>query len=263
MLIKSDGSFPYESDNLDILIRPSMLGKVLTLLRKAGYSELPQARERNKYLFRDTHTPEVLPLHIHTQVEWEERFLDSAYLWQRSETACNNGGFSVPSPEDCVLITLAHLFFENHEIKLADLLKITSKLRNCNLNWDYMFGHAKRLHWDDAFCLAISLVNLVHKDLCGKDMLPEKVLSKIGDTNPRYFTLFQRILKPFSSGCAPINIPYNISALFFLLRVLRESDLPLVKRFKHIDRVASNVLRERIVARTLRSKKLGFFGAFE
>jgi len=255
MLIKSDGSFPYESDNLDILIKPSMLRKVITLLKKAGYSELPIARERNKYLFRNTRTPEVLPLHIHTEVEWEERFLDSACLWNRSEGACNNGGFFVPSPEDCILITSAHLFFENHEVKIADLLKIASKFRNYSLDWDYMLGHAKRLHWNDAFCLAMLLVNLVHRDLCGKDMLQQNVLAKIEDTKPIHLAFFQGILRSFSSGCTPINIPYSVSVLFFLLRVLRESDLSLVQRFKHIGRVVSNVLRERII----RSEKLDSF----
>ncbi len=252
MLIKSDGHFPYESDNLDILIKPDMLGEATKLLKKAGYSELPQTRERHKYLFRNTRTPYVLPLHIHTRVEWEgTRFADSACLWRRSEISGDDGGFSIPSPEDCILITCAHLFFENHEVKLTDLFKITSKLKDCNIDWGYILGHARRLHWDDAFCMAMLLVNLVHKDLSGRNMLPQSTFSKIEEMNHSNFQLFQKVFKPFSSGCTPLAIPYTIAALFFLRRVLRESNLSLVARINHIDQVASNVLRERI----LRPKK--------
>jgi hypothetical protein len=255
MLIKSDGDFPYESDNLDILIRPNMLREVSKLLKEEGYSELTRVRERHKFLFRNTRTRRILPLHIHTRVEWEgTQFLDSACLWHNSKVSGNDDGFFIPSPEDCILITCAHLFFEDHEVKLADLFKITSKLRNCNINWDYVLEHARRLNWNDAFYLAILLVNLVHKDLCRRDMLSRDLLSKIEETNGSYINLFPRTLRPFSSGCVPLKIPYSISALFFLKRVLRESNLSLAGRFKHMSWVASNVLKERIrLSRVLNS----------
>ena len=124
ILIKSDGSFPYESDNIDVLIKPGMLGSVSKMLRNAGYTELSEIRERHKFLFRNKHAPEVLPLHIHTMVEWEgTEFIDSRDLWRTSRNSDDNE-FSVPSPENCILITAAHLFFEDHEIKLGDLSKI-------------------------------------------------------------------------------------------------------------------------------------------
>lgn len=247
MLIKSDGDFPYESDNLDILIRPNMLREVSKLLKEEGYFELTRARERHKFLFRNARKNRVLPLHIHTRVEWEgTQFVDSACLWNRGEISGDDDIFLIPSPEDCILLTCAHLFFENHEVKLVDLFKITSKLRNCNLNWDYMFDHARRLNWNDAFCLTILLVNLVYKDLYGRDMLLQDLLPKIEKTKGSYFKLFGRTLKPFSSGYAPLKIPYTISAFFFLKRVLRESNLSLAGRFEHMSWVASNVLKERI-----------------
>jgi hypothetical protein len=255
MLIKSDGYFPYESDNLDILIKPNMLGEVVKLLRRAGYSELPQVREQHKYLFRNARTPDVLPLHIHTRVEWEgTQFADSSYLWRRSNISDDYDGFSVPSSEDCILITCAHLFFENHEVKIADLLKITSKLRTSNINWDYMFDHASRLNWNNAFCLTILLVNLIYKELSGRNMLSQDRLIKIEETNYGCFKLFQRTLRPFSSGCTPLQIPYSLSVLFFIQRVLGESDLSLYRRFRHLDWVASNVLRER----SIRSREPSF-----
>jgi hypothetical protein len=187
-------------------------------------------------------------------VEWEVEFADSAFLWDRSKISGDDGGFSIPSPEDCVLITCAHLFFENHEIKLADFFKITSKLKNCSIDWDYMLGHARKLNWSDAFCLTMLLVDLVHKYLCGRGILPQNMFSTIEETNRSQFQFFQKISKPFSSGCAPLTIPYAVATFFFIRRVLRESNLSLVRRFERIDRVASDVLRER----TLGSKSLPF-----
>jgi hypothetical protein len=182
------------------------------------------------------------------RVEWEgTQFIDSSLLWNRSKVSGNDGGFSIPSSEDCILITSAHLFFENHQVKLADLFKITSKLKNHNINWDYMFDHAKGLHWNDAFYLTILLVDLVHKELCGRSMLPGETFRKMERTNSLNFQLFHKTLKPFKSGCIPLKIPYAVSTLFFLQRVLREANLSLARRLKELDRITSNVLRERII----------------
>jgi hypothetical protein len=246
MLIKSDGSFPYESDNLDVLIKPDRLGEVAQLLRKAGYSELAQVREPHKFLFRKMHAFDVLPLHIHTRVEWEgTQFIDSRDLWGRSRISGGDNGFSVPSPEDCILITAAHLFFENHEIKLADLVKIDSIIRNYSIDWDYILDHAQRLHWNDAFRLTMLLLNLVHNHLYGQSMLQQGIPSKMEEVNHDYIDFFQKIMNPFSSGATPLKIPYTVVSLFFLRRVICESSLPLVERFKHVGWIASDVAKRR------------------
>jgi len=246
MLIKSEGSFPYESDNLDILIKPDKLGEVVQLLKKEGYSELPQVREPHKFLFRKTHAPYELALHIHTRVEWEgTQFIDSRDLWDRRRLCNRDNGFLVPSPEDCILIITAHLFFENHEIKLDDLFKIDSIIRNYSINWKYVHDHAQRLHWNDAFRLTILLLNLVHNHLYGQSMLQQGVLSKMEEVNHDYIDFFQKIMNPFSSGATPLKIPYTIAGFFFLRKVLSDSSLPLVERFKHVGLVAYDVAKRR------------------
>jgi hypothetical protein len=246
LLIKSDGDFPYESDNLDILIKPTMLGKVAGLLKHAGYRELSWARERHKYLFRDTREPDVLPLHIHTRVEWEgTSFIDSSLLWSRSRSSEGAVDFLVPSPEDCILITCAHLFFENHEVKLADLIKIASKFKSSTLDVDYMLEHAGRLDWSDAFCLTLLSADLIHRELCGENLLSTNVASVIEKRASFQFSFVKRAMKHLDPGFVPLSIPYSVSASFFLLRVLRESDLSLAARFRNVDWIAANILRER------------------
>jgi hypothetical protein len=246
MLIKSEGSFPYESDNLDILIKPDKLGEVVQLLKKEGYSELPQVREPHKFLFRKTYAPYELALHIHTRVEWEgTQFIDSRDLWDRRRLCTRDNGFLVPSPEDCILIITAHLFFENHEIKLDDLFKIDSIIRNYSINWKYVHDHAQKLHWNDAYRLTILLLNLVHNHLYGQSMLQQGVLSKMEEVNHDYIDFFQKIMNPFSSGATPLKIPYTVAGFFFLRKVLSDSSLPLVERFKHVGLVAYDVAKRR------------------
>ena len=248
LLIKSDGFFPYESDNIDILIMPKMLGKVATMLKNEGYTEFPKVRERNKYLFRNLQAYDILPLHIHTRVEWEgTQFVDSTDLWARSKVTNDEGGFYAPSAEDCILITTAHLFFENHRIKLADLFKITSAISNNKIDWNYMLDHTKRLHWEDAFCLIMLLSNLACRELFGRNIMEKNILSKIEEEESNHVFFFQKILNAPSSNTTPIVIPYYFVVLFFIRRILYDNSLPFIERLKHVDWIASNVLRERIV----------------
>jgi hypothetical protein len=247
LLIKSDGSFPYESDNIDVLIEPKMLVEVSKLLKKAGYSELAEIREPHKFLFRNTRAYDVLPLHIHTRVEWAgTQFVDSQDLWSRSEIS-SEGGFCFPSPEDCILITVAHLFFENHEVKLADLFKIASRIRDYDLDWDYTIEHSKRLCWDDAFYLSMFLVDLVYESLFGKRMLEQSILSRIRGESHSYVALLQKTMKPFSSEYMPLEIPYNFAVVFLLRRVLCDISSSLSQRLNHLIWIASDVLRRRVL----------------
>jgi hypothetical protein len=63
--------------------------------------------------------------------------------------------------------------------------------------------------------------------------------------------LFQRTLKPFSSRYIPLKIPYSLAVVFFIQRVLHDPGMSLGRRFRHLDWVASNILRER----SLRSRE--------
>lgn len=246
ILIKSDGSFPYETDNIDVLIKPERLHEVAQLLENVGYSEVVQVREPHKFLFRKTRAHEELPLHIHTRVEWEgTQFINSYELWTRQKISEDCGGFLAPSPEDCILITAAHLFFENHEIKLADLLKIDSRIRNYDLDWNYMFNHVRKLHWDDAFLLTMLLANLVYKNLYGRNMLQQQVPARIEEVNNHWNHLFLKTIKPSSSEVIPLKIPYSIAVLFFLRRIIGDSSLSVTERLQRTAWIAYDVTKRR------------------
>lgn len=247
MLIKSDGSFPYESDNIDVLVKPEHLDTVVHLLENAGYNEFPEVRELNKYLFRQRSAFDVLPLHIHTRVEWEgTQFIDSNYLWQRSRVINNEKRFAAPSPEDCILITLAHLFFENHEVKLYDLLKIYYQLTNYEIDWTYMIQHSKKQAWNDAFVLTMLLLNRLNYVLYNHHLLHSNILAKLEGTNYRHNKLVKRLLNSANFKTPPVKIPYFISGLFFLNKVFHEPGKSLVKKANHTVWVASEVTKLRV-----------------
>lgn len=244
ILIKSDGSFPHESDNLDMLIMPEKLAEVVRLLKKEGYQEVVQVREPHKFLFRKTENS--LALHVHTRVEWEgTQFVDSRYLWSNCRISDGSNRFLVPSPEDCVLITIAHFFFENHEIKLDDLGKIDSCIRNSSIDWDVIFVHVRDKYWYDAFHLAMLLLNSVYNDLYGRNMLGQNVLSRLNGLDNGCCELFLKMMKPFGKGPAPLEIPYAVSGFFFVRRVLRDSRFSLTERTKHVGWVAADIAKRK------------------
>ena len=259
LLIKSDGSFPHESDNIDILIRPEKLGMVARLLKEAGYSEIPRVRESHKFLFRNTNAFKVLPLHIHTRVEWEgTQFIDSRDLWGKSgisRISRGNGGFSIPSPEDCILITAAHLFFEDHEIKLADLLKIDSRIRNFNIDWDYVFERASRFHWNDAFRLTMFQLDQLCDSFYERSMLKEGTLSRMEELDHRWDRLFRKIMVPSDPAWTLLKIPYPVAGFFFLRKVLDDSNSNITERLRHLGLISCDVIKRNTINRDPSMKK--------
>jgi hypothetical protein len=248
ILIKSDNSFPFESDNMDTLIRSENFSKVVNLLGKARFSELALIREPHKFLFRNSENFSILPVHIHTMVEWEgTQFVASAELWKRKQFSDDNL-FFVPGPEDCILITIAHLFFENHKIKLADLLKVQSKIIENDIDWNYLFLHAEKLHWLDALSMTLILMDKINKQLFGKPLLNQREIEKIKSFNFLHVNIalkINEILYP------PTKIPYIFSALFFLRRVLLHSNWSKKRRLQHISWITSDIIRRRLPGRKM------------
>lgn len=90
-MIKSVGlapSFPYRSDNLDVLYRPENVERIRAILCNLGYFELKNVEEPHKYLFRKFHAGRsVSAIHLHAHVGWMVSFLDEEALWQRCQVS--------------------------------------------------------------------------------------------------------------------------------------------------------------------------------
>ncbi|MCW4010408.1 MAG: nucleotidyltransferase family protein [Candidatus Bathyarchaeota archaeon] len=244
LLIKSAGDFPHESSNFDCLIKPSQLCATARTLAEEGYCECLESREPHKFLFRKHQTPRELPLHIHTRVEWEAiEFADPKNLRDRARVFLSDEtGALVPSVEDAILVTVAHYFFEDHEMKIYDLLKLHTLVnQEENLDWEYMFSQAEKLGWTDALALNKYLVNRM--SLC---CFGQKVFADVTEEDIAALPSWVCKIVTFEpSGLQ--KIPYGVSALFFLRKVLRNPQLTLPEKYLQINYVFSDILRRKSI----------------
>ena len=147
VLIKSVGlapSFPYKSDNLDVLYKPQDIEQVKAILRDLGYVELKNVEEPYKYLFRKFHAGRsVSAIHVHAHVGWMVSFLDEETLWRRCQVSLDDALVTVPAADDALLITLAHYFYEDKRVALLDVLKFVHCMRR-GVDWDEVYRIARR-----------------------------------------------------------------------------------------------------------------------
>jgi hypothetical protein len=237
LLIKSEGTFPHESSNFDCLIPPHQVPATTKILMLEGYRELPLAREPHKYLFRKTAHPRELPLHIHTRVEWEAvEFAEADNLRRRSRPLQDaDCGALTPSIEDAVLITIAHYFFEDHEIKLYDLLKLQKLLAEGKVDWRYIGREAERLSWGDALALNVDLLNRM-----SAHFFDQKLIKNAQMQIPQR-GVFTKAVSFAPEG--PLKIPYLVSATFFLRKVMRNPDCVFTEKSHQVIYVFSDILR--------------------
>jgi hypothetical protein len=240
LLIKSSGEFPIESSNIDCLVEPDKLIITAKILQEQGYTEQIIAREPHKYLFRKKLKPKELPLHIHTRVEWEaaefanyKKLRNGArpFLYEES-------GALVPSIEDSMLITIAHYFFEDHEIKLFDLLKLWNLSKVHKLNWDYLMREAESSGWQDAFLLNIELLNKM-----SFLYFKQNIFHGLNNNSGPY-----RLSKLINSDTlGRFNIPYFVSGFYFLKKVLRNPNFSYYEKSKHLNYVLSDLIHRRAI----------------
>jgi len=193
VMIKSVGltpSFPYRSDNLDVLYRPCDVERVKAVLRDLGYVELKNVEEPMKYLFRKFHAGRsISAIHVHAHVGWMVSFLDEETLWQRCSLSDDDPLVTVPAAEDALLITLAHYFYEDKRLALLDVLKFAHCLRR-GVNWDEVYRIATWRGWRDG--LNVSLLCCAYQELAlyGETLAPPAVLQQASDELPRWTRTF-------------------------------------------------------------------------
>jgi hypothetical protein len=242
LLIKSTGDFPYESSNIDCLVEPDKLVSTVRTLLDEGYRECSTVREPHKFLFRKRQAPKELPLHIHTRVEWEAiEFADPKTLRARARPFLNGRtGSLIPSVEDALLINIAHYFFEDHEIKIRDLLALWSLAVKDQIRWDYVFGEVERLGWNSALFLNMHLINTMSEKYFGQKVFFGLTEKSLFDSA----SIIQKTVYFRTDGV--LRIPYGISALFFLEKVVKNSAYTIPEKSRQIIYVCSDAMRRKI-----------------
>jgi thymidylate kinase len=179
VLFKSTGlppSFPFTSDNLDFLVRPEHIEWGREILGDLGYVELRNVEEPLKLLFRRFEGGEsVSAIHLHGTIGWGVPFLDDASLWNRIRPSADDPLVLIPAPEDALLVTIAHAFYEDKAFKLVDLARIRHCLRGGNLDFADVERIARTRGWEDGFAFCVLLCDRLESLLYGERAIPHDV----------------------------------------------------------------------------------------
>jgi len=215
LLIKSGGtypSFPYTSDNLDVLVRPEDEAAASAILREEGYIELKNIEEPRKFLFRKfSGGISVSAIHLHTQVGWGVGFMDENTLWERCRPSPDDG-FTVPSPEDIILINIAHAYYENKRFRLSDLAKVRDQWSRGPIDWPHLEKVALQRGWLEGLYFCLLLVVHLEEATWGVSAVPpelrdswEAALKRRSYTYRYYRKMLRR---------SPVTLPFNLSFVF-------------------------------------------------
>ena len=205
-------TFPYTSDNLDILVPWERADEAKSALLELGFLELRNIEEQNKFLFRKFHDGKsVAAIHVHRWVGWNLNFFEENILWDRARVSPDDPSILAPSPEDALLINIAHAYFENKNFNLHDLEKMRVNWQNHELDWDYLDKVPKRRGWYDAFLFGILLAAHLEERLTGSTAVPQShreqweiELRKY----PRVYLYYQKETQ------RPADLPFRMSFMF-------------------------------------------------
>lgn len=167
-------TFPYTSDNLDILIPWERADEARAIVLELGYIELRNVEEQNKFLFRKFHdTKSECAIHIHRWVGWNINFFEEETFWDRARVAPDDPTITAPSPEDALLINLAHAYYENKRFGLHDIEKIRINWMENDLDWEYLSEVPKRNGWYDGYLLGMLLIAHLDESIMGTTKLTD------------------------------------------------------------------------------------------
>lgn len=252
VMIKSVGlapSFPYKSDNLDLLYKPEDEEKVRATLVRMGYVELRNVEEPHKYLFRKFHAGcSVSAIHVHTHVGWMVSFLDEETLWQRCNLAQDDPLVTIPAPEDALLITLAHSFYEDKQVTLWDVLKCAHCLRQ-GIDWEEVYRVATWRGWRDGLSVALLLCAYQEQVFYGETLVPMPILQRawhelrgwvrvsleryVGTAAIHALCLGEHHIQ-VNRVQVPLRIPFWFSKALFYAKLMRDPTRSMMRKCKDL-----------------------------
>ena len=205
-------SFPYTSDNLDILVHREQGEEAKAVLRELGYLELRNVEERCKFLFRKFRDGRsVSAVHLHYWVGWNINFFEEEALWEGARVAPDDPAVLAPSPEDALLINLAHAFYENKRFTLHDLEKVRVNWERHELEWEALAEVPRRRGWHDGLLLGLLLTAHLEEALTGATEVPEGWRRRWDEELRRYphaHRYLRRLLE------RPVTMPFRVGFLF-------------------------------------------------
>jgi dTMP kinase len=251
LFIKPVESLPLDSDNMDILIRDRDLRRSAKLLLGMGFVEEPKVREPFKRLFREVaQAKDHVAIHLHTRVGWHGiPFVNCAKLWERTREVRLEGlKVLLPSYEDSILITVAHLFFENLAFKLADLLYLAEAFSRTEPDWNYLRTESQANRFELPLFAVLHLSDVVHRRVYKRPLITlhdELGSAQIGRKKIESFSLKigRNFRHPFD---LPFRIPVSVVARE-LIKKLSNEHMTWVRKFRIAYSVSKGYVNRRLV----------------
>ncbi|HEX5501562.1 MAG TPA: nucleotidyltransferase family protein [Thermomicrobiales bacterium] len=230
LMIKSAGnapSFPHTSDNIDILFRREQAVAARETLRRLGYIELRNVEEPQKHLFRKFHDGRcVSAIHVHERVGWAVGFMDEAELWARLRPAADDPLVNVPSPEDAILINLAHACYENKRLRLNDVARVRHVLRATEgrLDWAYLERVAAGNAWLEGLRFMLLAYAALEPALYGSALVPAAQQERCREGLRAAGFIERRLddLRAAPAADLPLDLSYWYCKRLYYRKVLRD-----------------------------------------
>jgi thymidylate kinase len=218
--IKSPSLFPYTSGNLDVMVKEKDFTKAGNLLERIGFIELKNIREPHKYLYKRFDCgKEIVAIHLHSRVSWGATFIDPDSVWARVDQLPFDDVVFALSPEDCLLTTFAHSFYENSAIRLLDLCIVRHLAGSGRLDWQYLTDTARAYDWEDGFHLSVLTYSRLSQELFGRPLFPQDALDDARQFTGRRIFLRKAVR---SLGGARLTMPFYLPLLTTKLLAYRK-----------------------------------------
>jgi thymidylate kinase len=166
--------------------------------------------EPHKFLFRRFHLGRsISAVHLHESVGWGTGFMDDAGVLARARPAPDDPQIAIPAPEDALLITMAHAFYEDKAIKLSDLWRVVYLLRQGGLDWAALTAQVTQRGWREGLHTCIALWAALEVALYGEHSFPAAIAARAGQEAPAFSQeyLRQRLAEE-------VRFPFRVSFAF-------------------------------------------------
>ncbi len=243
MLIKSVGAFPYESSNLDVLIKQNKRERAESILKELGYIQLHNVEEPYKTLFRTFLAGEPnLAIHLHNKVAWINPFHDEDLLWARYRRSATDELVDIPSSEDSILILTAHWFYEDKKIKLSDIMKISACLKKSDLDWEYMREVAEKKGWLNGFYFGLLVQSLIEKKLLGETSIDEGRLKSMRAELSGWMRAYFNRKVDATESTLPFKLPKMFGKFLHFVKTVRDKTTSPSRKIYELYQVAHGAL---------------------
>jgi thymidylate kinase len=190
-LFKCEHIFEGSNKNLDILFETrSGYDKASRLLERQGYVlYLSEHVEKYKRMYALFEAGAVTRIHLHREIAWHGLIvLDKNQVFLRARML--SSAIKVPSPEDQLLIHVAHILFENFVInRYAGYL--INKLLLGKINFLYVNRILNEEGWQNSFYYVVTLVKKNQQPR--KNKIVMTILKKVVITPSSWIPLIKKI----------------------------------------------------------------------